>query len=318
MSPLLLSVALLCTAQAPEPAAMVLTSAGAPTLERAKDPARRAGAMTLLFPGDRLQLPDGAEVTAVFLADGHRERVTGKLAASVEAKGFAPADKAERLPSAKVAPAGLESLRELAKSARGGVGVLRGDDRRGTPPVIAPMDGAAILTDRPTLTWPAAKDADAYLVQFLSGAEGREQRRLWQATTKETRLAFPEKEKPLTLGLRYHWKVIPLKGEERGEPVVFSKFSVLTKSELKVLEGVKPLEASEDPADQLLAASLYHAHGVFDEALRLYERLAAKAPHEAEFQAALASYYARAGRADLADKARGLARKLGAGAPGEQ
>lgn len=296
--------------QTAEPAAMVLTAKGPVSFQRGKDAAQRLGAMTLLAAADRVQLPEGSEVLVVFLVDGHRERVKGKAAATVAAKGFEPADARQRQEGLKLPPASLESLRELARSSRGGVGVLRSDERSGKTPVVTPMYGATILTDRPDFSWPATKDADAYEVQLLSGVEGRDQRKLWQAKVKSTKLAYPEKEKPLAAGLRYHWKVYPVKGDDRGEAIVSSKFFVLTKSERQILDGVKHLRDSKSAEDLLLAATLYEAHGVYEEALKLYERLAEMSPGEAGFQNALASYYERAGRKDMAELARKRAKRL--------
>ncbi len=135
---------------------------------------------------------------------------------------------------------------------------------------------------------------------------------MWKATVKETRLTYPKKEKPLKFGLKYRWRVTPLKGQDASaDPIVDSKFLVLTKYEITLMFNLKPLLESKAPADLLLAAVSYEAHGVYDEALRLYERLADLSPDEANFQMALASYYDRAGRKDLAEKARKRARKLG-------
>lgn len=303
MLSLLLAASLCYPAQDAEPVAMVLEVKGKATFERDKDAPRRAGAMTLLRPGDRL----AGDVVIVFLNDGHRERLKAK--ATVETKGCTPADAVERVDGPKLPPANLETLRELARSSRGAVGVVRGE----TPPdpkIVTPLYGATIETDRPTLTWPDAK-ADAYLVQFYSGSQGKDQRLLWRATVKETKVEYPKKEKPLEFGRKYQWKVIPLKGEDASaEPIVDSKFLTLTKIEIDMLSHVKPLAISKQPADWLVAAVSYEAHGVYGEALRLYEKLAEHSPQEPNYQSALASYYERAGRKDLAAKAREKAKSL--------
>jgi hypothetical protein len=306
----LLLAATLVRAQTAEPAAMVLTTKGMVTLERGKEAAQRVGAMTLLWPGDRVQVPDGGEVTMLFLQDGHRERLKPKGTATVADKGCGPAEVVEPLPGPKLTTANLESLRSLAASSRGAVGVLRGDPPS-KPQMVTPLYGTTILSERPTLTWPEAK-ADAYLVQLLNGAEGKDQKVLWHVEIKETRLPYPEKEKALELGKKYRWRVTPLKGDDASaDPIVESKFLVLTKYEIGLLSNLKPLLESKSPSDVLLAAISYEAHGVYDEALRLYERLAKLSPDEANFQLALASYYERAGRKDLAAQARDRANSLG-------
>jgi tetratricopeptide (TPR) repeat protein len=199
------------------------------------------------------------------------------------------------------------SLRELARSGRPGVGIARGVEERDIP-VVQPMYGTTILSDRPSLTWPAVAKAEEYQVELLS-AGGK---RLWRVTTKETRLAYPEKQAALTSSRLYQWRVQARLGEDKQELAVDSKFSVADTEEVKELAGLKPLTESQEPADWLLAATIYEAHGVYDLALPLYEKLATKFPAEVNFQVALASYYARAGRADQAVKARAKAKELGA------
>jgi hypothetical protein len=293
------------------PVAMVLTTQGNVTLERDSAKPHRLGAMDLLRPDDRLSAAADAEALLIFLADGQRERLKPKARATVGEKGCKPADAIERQEGAKLPPPQLESLRELARSSRGAVGVLRGE----APPVpllITPIYGATVLNERPALTWPATKDADIYKVQLLSG-DGK--RLIWKETTKEPHLAYPDKQKPLRQGVKYLWRVSARKGEDMEMEIVDSKFSIVTKIEAEVLAKLKPLAQSDDPADWLLAAVIYEAHGVYGESLALYEKLAQKQPNEANYQVALASYYERGGRTDKAEAAKEKAKKLGAVLP---
>jgi hypothetical protein len=293
------------------PVAMVLTMQGSVTLERDTAKPRRLGAMDLLRPDDRLSAGPDAEAVLIFLADGKRERLKPKARATVGEKGCTPADAIERQEGKKLPPAQLESLRELARSSRGAVGVLRGQP----PPVpllITPIYGATVLADRPAFTWPPAKDADLYKVQLLSG-DGK--RLILTDTAKEPRLAYPEKQKPLRQGVKYLWRVSARMGEEKETEIVDSKFSIVTKAEAEALAKLKPLTESDDPTDWLVAAVIYEAHGVYGEALALYEKLAQKQPDEANYHVALASYYERGGRIDKAEEAKEKAKKLGAVLP---
>jgi hypothetical protein len=311
----LLASLLFFAAPSAEPAAMVLTTKGEVSFERGKDAPKRLGAMAILRPDDRIAVPEGGEVTLMFLHDGQRERIKPKTRATIGAKGAQPAGAVERIDGPKLAAANLESLRDLAKSGRSAGVVFRTGETAKSDWIATPIFGATVQTLRPTLTWPDAK-AEAYLVQFYTGAQGKDQKLLWRATVKEPRLPYPEDKKPLEFGRKYQWRVIPLKGEDASaDPIVDSKFLVLTESEITLLSKLKPLLVSKASADLLLAAVSYEAHGVYDEALRLYERLAELSPQEANFQIALASYYDRAGRKDLAQRARERAKKLGAGTP---
>jgi hypothetical protein len=251
----------------------------------------------------------------MILADGHRERLKpGAGPVTVGEKGCSPAAAVERLPGPKLSPANLSSLRGLGRSPRGGVVVARGVSLSG-PPAVTPMFGAAVLTGRPDLAWPAVNKADGYRVEMLTDGRPKDARLLWKARTRGPHLAYPPTEKPLAEGGSYRWRVQPVVGKEPGETVVESKFSVLSGPERAQLAGAEKLAAGSDAEGWLLAAILYETHHAYDQALPLYERLAKRSPAEPAFQLALASYYTRAGREDEARAARARARKLGATVP---
>jgi hypothetical protein len=292
---------------------MVLTVKGDAWLERGEEKPRSMWAMLLLRPGDRVRVPAGGEVTLVLLGDGRQQRIKSGATATVAAKGCEPANAVETVKAPQLSPANLSGVREMARSSRGGVGVLRGDPSV-RPQLLTPMHGTVILGDRPTFSWPAVSWADGYRVQLLSGVEGRDERVLWRAATKEPRVAYPEMEKPLVASRKYRWRVYAVKGEDK-EVVVSSKFSTLTEEEATALAGMKALAEGEGQAELLLAAAVYESYGVYEEALKRYERLAELAPLQPGFQVALASYYERAGRPDRAKAARERAKKLGAVIP---
>ena len=279
MQPSLLAVALLLAAQTMEPVAMALTAKGMVTYERDQEKPRHLGAMTLLRPGDRVQVPEGGEVMLVFLQDGHRERLKPGTKATVDANGCAPMQSVDRLDNVKLSPANLTSLRELARSGRGGVGVLRGDPPA-KPQIVTPLYGAAILSDRPLLTWKDFPKAENYQVVLLSGREGPDEQVLWRTETKDTRAPFPDKAKSLAFGLKYRWRVVAKLGADEEQQVINIKFFLVTRDEAKTMALLEPLAKSDSPADLLLAAVCYEAHGIFGEALRVYERLAELVPDE--------------------------------------
>jgi tetratricopeptide (TPR) repeat protein len=313
MYAMVLSVALLTPAadKPPPPVGMVLTSKGAVTLERGgKD--KRVGAMDLVLPGDQLTAAADGEATLVFLSDGHREALKPKAQATVAENGCTPADAVQRQAGAKLSEANLANLRSLARSGRGGVRVISMDLPKPYP-AVTPLAGTWVATGRPGFSWAPDRRAVSYRVELLTG-DG--ERVLWRATTKEPRLAWPEDEKPLTFGDRdrpFLWRVTArLSGGKEEVLVDGSKFWLPSKQEAEELARVKPLASSKDPADQLLAAATYEAYVDYDDALRLYERLADRLPESVNVQLALARLYKRAGRYDLAEAAQEKAKKLGA------
>ncbi len=299
-------------AELPAPVAMVLKTQGAVTLERGAD-RRPLRVMDLLRPGDVLESTDG-EALFVLLADGQRERLRSRQRATVADKGCTPPAAVERQEKDRVPATQLASLRDLARSGRAGVGVLRCQlgEKHETPPVVTPMYGTTILGNRPAFSWRPVEKADGYQVELWSGTG---QRLVWRATTAEPRLAYPEKEPALRPGAKYLWRVYARRGESVDpHPAVDGKFLTLTRDEARELVDL-PRAASADVAELLLAATTFEAHGAYEEALGLYEKLAEKLPNDANIQTALAGFYDRAGRGEHARAAREKARKLGAALP---
>lgn len=296
--------------------AMVLSAAGAVTLERDSGKSRPLEAGWLLRDGDRLKIAGEGEATLIFFGDrDHRERVKPNTAIVVREKGCDPADAVERVKAARpLSRAHLSGLRELSDHHdRIGVKVLR-NRLPAIPPAVTPMYGASVVGRHPILAWPPAAGAAGYRVCLLSGREGDDEP-LWQASTNEARLAVTD-EGPLEEGKKYRWRVYALEkgGEER---VLVESHFFLCASELEAADwaGLAQLATSPAPGDWLLAAAVYEGYGVYDQALPLYERLAKEMPDAAEIQAALACYYWRAGRPEKAREARERAEKLGAKVP---
>jgi tetratricopeptide (TPR) repeat protein len=270
-----------------------------------------------LLPGDRVEVGKGGSLKLLLLGDGTRLRVKEGQAVVGE-KGCDPAASAEVLEGPRPDPELLRYLREAYRertAGRAAGSVLRGG---GAVPAeverargVAPLFGAWVLTDHPTLTWPGLPQAKGYRVTLLSGAEGRDEKVLWRATTDKTVLPYPEEEKVLPPGLKYRWRVAAqLDGGEKE--VAESMFFVATPREMDRLRRLRRMAESEDPADRLLAADAYDAAGVYDKALPLYEKLAEKFETAAGYQLALAAYYDRAGQKDKAEAARKRAKVLGA------
>jgi hypothetical protein len=314
MLTLLLTAALCTPAADPPPAvAMVLTTKGDITLEQEGAKPRRLGAGEMLRPGDRLSAGSAAEALLLFWEEERQERLMPKARAIVGAKGCTPADAVERVEGKKLPAAQLDGLRHLAPSGRRAGSDLRRDRLPTAPQRVMPLYDATVLTNRPTFAWQPVEKADRYRVELWSG---NGQRRIWRTTTTDARLDYPPKEAALKPGVEYSWRVRAQKGEDEDlGAVVDGKFSTATNPEAQELAALKPLVAGGEEADLLLAAVAYEDHGVYGEALAVYEQLVAKRPEEANYQVALANYYERAGRTKEAEAAREKAKKLGAEVP---
>ncbi len=297
MLPFLL--ALLC-AQAPErprAVALVIPPRAAVRITPGPVQADRDGVVLYLYAGDRVTVKEGQAVL-LFFADNHRERLRpGEV--TVGPRGCEPAGRVERLkpPQERAVQVGLQ---ELGPDGRIGAAVFRDDP--GKP--VAPFSGTTVLTDRPAFTWRPAAKVIAYQFRLLKAGSNA---LVWKAETKESRLAYPDKERPLQRGRQYVWKVTATTREKDYEgfaDVVSSEFLVATAKEADELTKVRPLAASADLGDVFLAAVAYQAKGCLAEALAAYERLAEKAPQEPGYHRALAYLYERAGQADKAQAER--------------
>jgi hypothetical protein len=301
MSPLVLTTLLfLGTPDGPSPAAMVLSTEGAVDLRPADGATkRRATAMDLLYPDDRLVVPPDGGATLVLLSDGARERLKPGARATVAASGCTPPGVADRLaPLNAGAAEALKGLRPLAPSQRAAVATARGPRQ----PAMLPTQGTHILSVRPTFRWDPVPGAVAYRVSLFGDAARPE----WIARAEEPRLPYPSQEKPLIPGRSYRWGVTGLTASnaEIPDPVISGRFTVAPPEVAAWLTDLTPPETCRDAGELLVAALAYESEGLADDALAFFERLSQVAPEEPTFHAARAAYYQRAGRSSDAEAAR--------------
>jgi hypothetical protein len=294
----------LALAPEPTPAAMILDTKGEVT-RTAGGQTKHVAVMSILQTGDVLKTAAGAEAVIVILSDGHRERLKAVSQITLGENGGAPAEAVVREEKAKVSKAHLDSLRTLAKSGMAAGGMFRdpGADR---PSPISPLVGTTVLPDRPHFAWPSAAGATSYIVELRSGDDKRQ---IWQVTTKENKLSYPENQKELERGRIYRWQVTAQKGDDAAI-IATGRFNTATAEGAADLAALEQLAKSDDPAAVLLAALGYEASGVIEQAIAAYEKLAAARPNEIRYHAALARYYERAGLPDKAKAAKDRVKEL--------
>jgi hypothetical protein len=297
---------------AAERAGLVLAVKGKVALQPQGGVERPVRRCDLLFTGDRLSVAAGGEVHLLILGDKHRERLQANAKATLTAAGCTPSEGVQTL--AAVAPrlgTSYEGVPDLVS------GKVAGGTLRDVFPPVTPIFGARVLGDRPAFSWPAVKGATEYRVRLVRGRldllSGRE-KPLWTAQTKKPQLSYPAQAKPLEFGETYSWYVRARTGPNPEDEVDAweSKFVIPPRETAAELDKVKALTVGKAaPADLMLAALIYYEHGVFDEALKLFEGLAKQSPKEAHLQAALAACYKRAGKPEKAEAALERAKQLG-------
>ncbi|MBI1914994.1 MAG: hypothetical protein HYS12_09705 [Planctomycetes bacterium] len=290
------------------PTALVLKIKGEVVAEGQKGK-RRVELGDFLFPGETVSAAADAEALLVFLLRDEHRRLKPGARTTCSRDDCDPSDATEKLGgAAKLPRKNLTKIREIPVSAGGGVGVFRGDKLL-TGPAIEPLAGTFVTTTRPAFRWPPVKNAREYLVE-LRDAGGQ---LLWKKTAKEAKLAYPEKEKPLQLGLGYLWTVrAALPDDETKVVVELSRFTLVDEAEEKDLQAVRKLAGSDAEADLLLAAAAFEGYHVLAEALEVFEKLARLYPKVARHHLALANYLDLAGRPEKAKESRERARLLGA------
>jgi tetratricopeptide (TPR) repeat protein len=304
-------------AEAPQPVGLVVAFKGAVALHRGQEKIALQGE-DFVLPGDRLTTGKAGEALLLIFMDDHRERVKPDQAVTVGDKGCTPATAVEvieavRRPS-KAQNARLLKHAQDASGANASLKVLRGAPEPRAR-LVRPLFGTRVLTDHPTLSWPPVPGAVEYRVELLGAAEGSHERRIWRILTTATTLPYPEEEEVLVYGNMYRWRVTArLKGDEEKRAVE-SNFHIVRPEKLAGLRKLAVLASSDDPADWLQAVAEYQEAGVYDKALLLYEKLAARSPEAATYLQALAALYMRAGAKDQSEaarkKAEELARRMG-------
>jgi hypothetical protein len=294
---LVTAATMLLVAQASsKPAALVLDRTGPVEIRPVQGPPQRAEIGDLLYPGERLAVPTDGAATLAILGVGAQERLQPGTEATVGPRGCTPMESVAARTGQKPAVARtMKGVRPASPDSRKAGLTLRA----GPAPAVTPIDGATIVTDRPTLAWPPAEGARVYFVHLRTFA-GRE---LWQARTTESHLAYPEGKDPLPLGSLCRWEVSYQDRHDRDRPLVQAEFAVASPTELGQMEELQSLAASEDRAVLLTTALAYQRLGAFAAATAVFERLARLAPEEPAYQAALAELYTRAGRAGEAQVA---------------
>lgn len=311
MNSVFLSAALLVGADdaAPKPlvgnpTAIVIYVKGAVVAKGRLKP-RRVEPGEELLPGEVLSAPADGEALLIFLTPRERRRLKPGTRTTLTRDGGEPADALERLGPAKLSHKNLNRVREVEVREGGGVGVGRGE-KSPTEARVTPLYGTFIATQRPAFTWPPVDRAESYLVELKDGDSRR-----WKVETKEAKLNYPAKEKPLEFGQKYLWTVkAKLPDGDEKTVVDESHFILLFPGEPEALAPVRELAESDNPEDLLLAAAAYEAYGVLDQTLAVFEKLTRLQPGVARYWEALERSYRHAGRPDEAQEASQKAKAL--------
>ncbi len=125
----------------------------------------------------------------------------------------------------------------------------------------------AIRSLHPHLTWTAAEGTNTYLVMVFQSQGRQGLRQVWRGSVgQQTRFTLPE-EAELEPGKVYLWQVIALH-EHVESPAAPVGFATVTEPQRDSVEALEQ-EVGDMP---LALASLYEAHGLYEEALEQIEK----------------------------------------------
>ena len=294
-------------AEAAKPVGRILEVAGKVRVLDVDGKPRDAEVFGSVYADETLELPANASAVVSF-RNGNCERISDAAKATIKESGVEPASAAKPIKvSAKAKKLIGDSLAELEKSA-GGVTVTRSTGPVRPPALaISPILGSTFLSTMPTFSWPATKGATNYEL-VLKGA--RVEKRLWAIDTTDISVNYTGTEK-LREDKEYRWEVLVTLETGKVELLCNGSFRIGTAETRESAADLVDLAEDSEPPLVALAAIRLEELGLFAESIRQYERLVKLAPRRAEFPAALAELYDKAGRTADATKARELAIQLG-------
>jgi tetratricopeptide (TPR) repeat protein len=191
------------------------------------------------------------------------------------------------------------ALRQDQKGEMGVLMKLRNDETSQLLILVSPCN--TMITDqRPRLSWESLRPADEYMVR-LYNSKGL----VWEKTTSEHSLAFPENEKELAFGESYFWNVEGLDLIESFKSQN-KKFTLLSEEEAQKVkqEEVKLTRIfSEHPKSSSLHTLLgtYYANsGLYEDAIREFELVRDANPESSLPHEILGGLYNTVGKKDLA------------------
>ena len=225
---------------------------------------RKVGLGELLYPGDVIELAKDDSLTINYLESGQQEHWPGSMKAVVGTV------QSEHIPSGVLIVNEKVVLPEIQSPQKGSF-TLRGVSRLGEVNLnnkieVAGLSNTAILEQQPTFNWKLLNGTDIYTVTLYLEPDGK---LLWQRTTTEGRLSYPQSEEPLTFGAHYKWKVAGLK----NGTVIVKRRSYFYLPEEKDIADVRAGIAhfQEELSRNSQATSAHLAYIFFLENCRLYD-----------------------------------------------
>lgn len=287
---------------AADPVAVVASVTGRVEVVAARGGAARPAAFGRpLERGDRVSAGKGGGAT-LLLADG--SVVTLAERASITLGGHTAPARSAAVPGEVFAHVSQFATAGSRQTGLVTLADMRSDADAGAPLLLSPRN-TTVLDDAPALHWRAVPGATRYRVRLVpAGGEEAWARDVPPGAKGELSLAYPAGEPRLAPGATYEWEVVALdeKGTLRREGAALKTLPAeagagVRANLARIAEGAGGEQAA---AARFLAGSYLTGLGLYDEAARQFEALAALAPGTPEPHEALGNLYLKVGASDRA------------------
>ena len=286
-----------------EPVAVVASVSG-----RVEVSAARGGAAVpavfgrALERGDRVTVGKGGGAT-LFFGDGSVVTLAERGSVTIGGNAAAPAH-ATALPGEVFTQVSQFVTAGSRQTGLVTLADMRSDADAGAPLLLAPRN-TSVLDDAPALSWRAVQGATRYRVHFgPSGGAESWTREVAAVSGAELSLAFPAGADRLAAGVDYEWEVEALddKGTLRREGAVVRVLPAEAREGARAnLARIAASAGGEtSAAARFLAGSYLCGLGLYDDATRQFQALAALAPGSPEPHEALGNLYLKIGASDRA------------------
>jgi len=240
--------------------------------------------------GDKLHVAAGASVTMMF-NDQHKETIQGDATFSVAAAGStAPANKKTvEQPSAGLKVKG-GSVAMIGSDQYGGSVKRAAKEEAGPQVVSAPHS----LSTTPELRWTPVEGAANYTVSIMKDYGET------PIVTKDVTGTSFRLSQALNRGQTYVWTVEAKSGDGNALGSGMGDIQVLSDADVKALKSARAefdsaKAKSNDPSSYISMASKYMEDGLTNEAIEVFQELAAKNPSSSYPHERLSSLYAALG-----------------------
>jgi hypothetical protein len=304
------------------PVARVLQIQGTADLSESESTTRPVAVYGTIYVDEKLKLAERSQVTLVFRADGHLERIVKAGQYQITKTGCRPKSGVEQVAMSEQAKATIGKVSKGPRGiVQGGVVLARSpapppkdnepanDDASAESPMpladpcqIRPLPDTTLLAAKPAFSWPAVPEAKKYTVNLYHLGN-----RVWSAQCETAKIEYAGDE-PLEPAATYWWDV-STSIQSKTVSVCEGSFQMAGDRQREEAAALEKLLDKPDVLNLAVAALWYRQNGFVHEALAANEQLAKLSPSSAVYRE-LSRLYFESGRRQEGEAAESKATKM--------